>query len=359
MQSSWSSHVAKTESTIQVEGREIKLSNLEKVLYPKAGFTKGQVIDYYTRIAPVLLPHLADRALTLKRYPNGVEGMHFYEKNCPAYRPEWMKTVKVWSEGNNKFMYYCSVADLPSLVWLANLADLELHTSLSRAEKLDQPTVIAFDLDPGPPADIVQCCRVGLWVRDLFAGLGLEAFPKTSGSKGLQVYVPLNSPVTYDQTKMFAKTVARLLEQRHPDLVVSDMKKALRTNKVFVDWSQNDSYKTTVNVYSLRAKDQPTVSTPVSWKEVEACLKQGDPELLVLTPDQALKRVEKMGDLFEPVLKLKQKLPELEALGEEKEAESPALPSRRVAKKSKVARMMPAKPAKVVKRAKTAQKRRG
>jgi bifunctional non-homologous end joining protein LigD len=307
-------HVAKTESTIQVEGREIKLSNLEKVLYPKAGFTKGEVIDYYIRIAPVLLPHLAERALTLKRYPNGVEGMHFYEKNCPAYRPDWMKTVKVWSEGNNKFMYYCSVADLPSLVWLANLADLELHTSLSRAEKLEQPTVIAFDLDPGPPATIVQCCQVGLWVRDLFAIFGVEAFPKTSGSKGLQVYVPLNSPVTYDQTKMFAKAVARLLEQRHSDLVISDMKKALRSNKVFVDWSQNDSYKTTVNVYSLRAKDQPTVSTPVSWKEVEVCLKQSDPELLVFTAEQALKRVERLGDMFEPVLTLKQKLPQLEAL---------------------------------------------
>ena len=306
--------MAKTESTIQVEGREIKLSNLEKVLYPKAGFTKGQVIDYYIRIAPVLLPHLADRPLTLKRYPNGVEGMHFYEKNCPTYRPEWMKTAKVWSEGNNKFMYYCMVADLPSLVWLGNLADLELHTSLSRAPELAQPTVIAFDLDPGPPANIVQCCRVGLWVRDLFARFGLEAFPKTSGSKGLQVYVPLNTAVSYDQTKVFAKSVARLLEQKHPDLVVSDMKKALRTNKVFVDWSQNDNYKTTVNVYSLRAKDQPTVSTPVTWKEVEECLKKGDPELLVFTADQALKRVEKLGDLFEPVLKLKQKLPELEAL---------------------------------------------
>jgi bifunctional non-homologous end joining protein LigD len=311
--------VAKTESTIQVEGREIKLSNLEKVLYPKAGFTKGQVIDYYIRIAPVLLPHLADRPLTLKRYPNGVEGMHFYEKNCPTYRPEWMKTAKVWSEGNNRFMYYCTVADLPSLVWLANLADLELHTSLSCAPELAQPTVIAFDLDPGPPANIVQCCRVGLWVRDLFARFGLHAFPKTSGSKGLQVYSPLNTAVSYDQTKVFAKAVARLLEQQHPDLVVSDMKKVLRTNKVFVDWSQNDSYKTTVNVYSLRAKDQPTVSTPVTWKEVEECLSQGDPELLVFTADQVLQRVKKLGDLFEPVLKLKQKLPKLEDLEVEAE----------------------------------------
>ncbi len=352
--------MAKTESIIQVDGREIKLSNLEKVLYPKAGFTKGQVIDYYIRIAPLLLPHLADRALTLKRYPNGVEGMHFYEKNCPAYRPEWMKTIKVWSGGNNKFMDYCSVADLPSLVWLANLADLELHTSLSRSEKLDQPTVIAFDLDPGPPATIVQCCQVSIWVRDLFAGFGLEAFPKTSGSKGLQVYVPLNTPVTYDQTKPFAKAVARLLEEGHPDLVVSDMKKALRSNKVFIDWSQNDSYKTTINVYSLRAKDQPTVSTPVSWKEVEQCLKRADPELLVFTADQTLKRMEKLGDLFEPVLNLKQKLPKLEQLGAEKEEESRVPSPRAVTKKTKVARL--AKPLKISRNASAAKpgkKRRG
>jgi bifunctional non-homologous end joining protein LigD len=308
--------MAKKESVIEVEGRQIKLSNLDKVLYPKAGFTKGQVIDYYARIAPALLPHLADRALTLKRYPNGVEGMFFYEKNCPTYRPSWMKTAKVWSEGNNRFMHYCVVADLPTLVWLANLADLELHTSLSRAPETNRPTVIAFDLDPGAPANIVQCCQVGLWVRDIFEQFGLQAFAKTSGSKGLQVYVPLNAAVTYEQTKPFAKAIAQLLEERHPEQVVSDMKKALRVNKVFVDWSQNDDYKTTVNVYSLRAKDQPTVSTPVTWQEVENCLKKADPELLVFTSDHALQRVKKFGDIFEPVLKLKQKLPPLTALGQ-------------------------------------------
>jgi bifunctional non-homologous end joining protein LigD len=310
--------VAKTESMIEVEGRQIKLSNVDKVLYPKAGFTKGQVIDYYIRIAPVLLPHLEGRPLTLKRYPEGVEKFHFYEKNCPPYRPEWMKTAKIWSAGNNRYMYYCVVADLASLVWLGNLADLELHTSLSVAPEMQRPTVIAFDLDPGPPANIVQCCQVGLWVKEIFEDFGLQSFAKTSGSKGLQVYVPLNTAVTYDQTKPFAKAIARLLEDRYPDRVVSDMKKALRTNKVFVDWSQNDDYKTTVCVYSLRAKDRPTVSTPVTWKEVENCLKQGDPEKLVFVSDDVLKRVEKMGDLFEPVLKLKQKLPgiaELEKLG--------------------------------------------
>ena len=308
--------MASKESVIEVEGRQIKLSNLDKVLYPKAGFTKGQVIDYYVRIAPALLPHLKDRPLTLKRYPNGVEGMHFYEKNCPKYRPPWMKTARIWSGGNNKYMEYCVAADLPTLVWLANLADLELHTSLSRAPEMQRPTVIAFDLDPGPPATIVQCCQVGLWVREIFAQFGLEAFAKTSGSKGLQVYVPLNNAVTYEQTKPFARAIARLLEERHPDQVVSDMKKSLRVNKVFVDWSQNDDYKTTVNVYSLRAKDQPTVSTPVTWQEVEQCLKKADPGLLVFTSDQVLQRVEKHGDLFESVLKLKQKLPALEKLGQ-------------------------------------------
>jgi bifunctional non-homologous end joining protein LigD len=306
--------VARQESVIEVEGRQIKLSNFDKVLYPKAGFTKGQLIDYYVRISPVLLPHLAGRPLTLKRYPEGVEGMFFYEKNCPKYRPEWIKTAKIWSEGNNRYMYYCVVEDVATLVWLANLADLELHTSLSRAPEMQRPTVIAFDLDPGPPANIVQCCQVGLWVREIFERFGLQSFPKTSGSKGLQVYVPLNTEVTYDQTKPFAKAIAQLLEERYPGQVVSDMKKALRTNKVFVDWSQNDSYKTTVCVYSLRAKEKPTVSTPVTWQEVEHCLKKEDPELLVFTSEKVLERMEKMGDLFAPVLKLKQKLPAMEKL---------------------------------------------
>ena len=312
----WATIVAKQEAVIEVEGRQLKVSNLDKVLYPKVGFTKGQVIDYFIRIAPALLPHLEGRPLTLKRYPNGVDGMFFYEKNCPPHKPEWVKTAKIWSEGNNRFMYYCMAADLSTLVWLGNLADLELHTSFSRATDMQRPTVIAFDLDPGPPANIIQCCQVGLWIREIFKGFGMEAFPKTSGSKGLQVYVPLNTPATYEQTKPFARAIARLLESRYPDRVVSEMKKSLRGNKVFVDWSQNDDYKTTVCVYSLRAKERPTASTPVTWQEVEICLKKEDPELLVFTSDQVLKRVEKMGDLFEPVLNLKQKLPKIDALEE-------------------------------------------
>jgi bifunctional non-homologous end joining protein LigD len=308
------------ETVVDIEGRHLKLSNLDKVLYPAAGFTKGQVIDYYVRIAPVLLPHLRGRPLTMKRYPNGVSGPFFYEKNCPEHRPEWVQTARVWSKGNDKWMNYCLAEDLPTLVWAANLADLELHTSLSLGKDILRPTFLVFDLDPGPPANIVQCCQVGLWVRDIFATLTLQSFAKTSGSKGLQIYVPLNTAVTYDQTKTFAHELARLLERQHPDLVVSDMKKALRTGKVLVDWSQNDDHKTTVCVYSLRAKERPTASTPVDWKEVESCLKKGDESVLVFASDQVLERAKRLGDPFEPVLKLKQKMPPLEALQQVKAA---------------------------------------
>jgi bifunctional non-homologous end joining protein LigD len=292
-----------------VNGKKISVSNLDKVLYPKAGFTKGQVIDYYVRVAPVLLPHLKDRPLTMKRYPNGVDGEFFYEKNCPTHRPSWVKTAKVWSEGNQRDMHYCLVQDLPTLVWAANLADLELHTSLARKQNVAQPTMMVFDLDPGSPANIVQCCEVGIWLRDLLAQLELKSFPKTSGSKGLQVYVPLNTPVTFDQTKELARDIARHLERKHSKLVLSEMSRALRKGKVFVDWSQNDEHKTTINVYSLRAKELPTVSTPLTWKEVEGGLKKKDPQLLAFTSDQVLKRVDKSGDLFEAINTLKQKLP--------------------------------------------------
>ncbi len=299
---------------VDIENRHLKLSNLDKVLYPDAGFTKGQVIDYFVRVAPALLPHLRGRPLTMKRYPNGVSGPFFYEKNCPEHRPEWVQTARVWSSGNNRWMEYCMAQDLPTLVWAANLADLELHTSLSLAKDILRPAFLVFDLDPGAPANIVQCCQVGIWVRDIFERLGLQCFAKTSGSKGLQVYVPLNTAVTYEQTKSFAHELARLLERQHPQMVVSDMKKALRVGKVLVDWSQNDDHKTTICVYSLRAKERPTVSTPVKWEEVERCLKKGDANLLVFESDHVLERVKKYGDLFEPVLKLKQKMPSPEAL---------------------------------------------
>jgi bifunctional non-homologous end joining protein LigD len=292
-----------------VEGRKLPVSNLNKVLYSKAGFTKGELIDYYIRIAPVLLPHLKDRPLTLKRYPNGVEAEFFYEKNCPAHRPAWVKTAKVWSESNQRDMHYCLAQDLPTLVWAANLANIELHTSLARKKNVARPTMMVFDLDPGAPAGIVQCCQVGLWLREVLAGLKLKSWAKTSGSKGLQVYVPLNTPVTFDQTKQLSREIAGHLERERPKLVISKMTKALRKGKVFVDWSQNDEHKTTVNVYSLRAKDQPTVSTPVTWEEVENTLKKKDPKLLVFPSHRVLKRVEKLGDLFGPVESVKQKLP--------------------------------------------------
>jgi bifunctional non-homologous end joining protein LigD len=293
---------------VSIEERRLSLSNLDKLLYPQAGFTKGHVIDYYTRIAPVLLPHLRDRPLTLKRYPDGVERGHFYEKRCPSHRPDWVRVAPVWSGRNEGDINYCVADDLATLVWLANLADLEMHTPLARASDIETPTLVAFDLDPGPPASVVECASVALDLREAFEHLGLQAFPKTSGSKGMQVYVPLNTPgVTWEDTKTFAMHLAQLLERRDRGRVVSDMKKSLRGGKVFVDWSQNDRHKTTVNVYSLRAMDRPTVSTPLAWDEVEEIAESGEP--LAFTAPEVLARVEEHGDLFAPVQTLKQQLP--------------------------------------------------
>lgn len=296
-------------NTLNVSGRQVTVSNLDKVFYPSVRFTKAQVIDYYIRISPVLLPHLKNRPLTLKRYPNGVSGGFFYEKRCPPYRPKWVQTAPVWSDRNEAEIHYCLANDLPSIVWAANLGDLELHTFLAKADDVERPTMMVFDLDPGAPADIVSCSQVGLWLKDKLDDLKLKSFPKTSGSKGLQIYVPLNTPVTYDQTKMLSHELAEQLEREHPELVVSKMGKTLRTGKVFVDWSQNDRHKTTVSAYSLRAKEKPTVSTPVDWDEVKGALKKKDAGRLSFLSDEVLKRVEKIGDLFEPLLKLKQNLP--------------------------------------------------
>ncbi len=294
---------------VEVEGRTLSLSNLDKVFYPATGFTKGHVIDYYTRIAPVLLPHLRDRHVTLKRYPNGVEGAFFYEKQCPGHRPSWVRTVGVWSRHNGREIDYCMADDLATVVWLANLADLELHTPLAYAETPQAPTFLAFDLDPGPPATIVECAEVACRLRDAFDHFGLVAFPKTSGSKGMQLYVPLNTPATYEVTKPFAQGIAQVLERRHPELIVSEMRKDKRPGKVFIDWSQNDEHKTTVCVYSLRARERPTVSTPVTWDEVEALRASGDPDDLSFTSDEVLERVAEHGDCFAPVLELQQELP--------------------------------------------------
>ncbi len=284
----------------EVGGREVKLSNLDKVLYPEAGFAKRDVIDYYARIAPAVLPHLEGRALTLKRYPNGVDAAHFYEKNAPSHRPEWVRTARVGS------IDYVVVDGEPTLVWLANLADLELHTSLALAAEPERPTLVAFDLDPGPPATVVECCRVAELLHGMFRGLGLQSFAKTSGSKGMQVYVPLNGPATFAQTKAFSKAVAELLAREEPGLVVARQTKSARTGKVLVDWGQNDDGKTTVTAYSLRALPRPTVSTPVTWDEVRATRR---PEDLTFEAADVLRRIDEQGDLFAPVVSLVQALP--------------------------------------------------
>jgi bifunctional non-homologous end joining protein LigD len=302
-------HEGKGQAIAVVEGREIKLSNLDKLMYPAAGLTKRDVIAYYADVAPALLPHLEGRPLTLKRYPNGVDGKFFYEKQAPSHRPPWVATAPVPTGSKTIDFVLCD--DLPTLVWLANLADLELHTSLARAQDIERPTTLAFDLDPGEPATVVECCRVGLMLEGMFTGLGLQSFAKTSGSKGLQVYVPLHGDVTYDDTKPFAKAVAELLEREEPGLVVSRQTKALRRGKVLVDWSQNDEHKTTVNVYSLRARERPTVSTPVGWDEVRATARSGDPDTLVFDAAAVRARVAEHGDLFSPVASLVQQLPRL------------------------------------------------
>jgi bifunctional non-homologous end joining protein LigD len=294
-------------SALKIEGRLLPVTNLDKVFYPQAGFTKGQVIDYYIRIAPWLMPHLKDRPLTLKRYPNGVEAPFFYEKRCPEYRPAWVHTACVQSKRAGE-VNYCVADNLSTLIWAANLADLELHTSLATTKNIHRPTMVVFDLDPGAPANILQCAEVGSHLREVLEKLGLQSLAKTSGSKGLQIYVPLNTPATFELTKEFARKMAETLEKQLPHLVVSKMSRSLRTGKVFVDWSQNDAHKTTVCVYSLRAKEQPTVSTPVTWREVELALKSSDAKKLSFLSDEAIKRGEKFGDLFEPVLKLKQKI---------------------------------------------------
>jgi bifunctional non-homologous end joining protein LigD len=293
--------------SVDVEGHELSLSNLDKLMYPATGFTKGHVIDYYTRVAPALLPHLRDRPLTLKRYPNGVDGGHFYEKQCPSHRPDWVRSEPV--ELSSKTIDFCICDDLPTLVWLANLADLELHPSLSKVPAVDRPTIMAFDLDPGAGTGLAECCEVAVLLRDALGRLGLECFPKTSGSKGIQVYVPLNADgVNYDHgTKRLSNALARHLEAQHPKLIVSSQKKELRRGKVLIDWSQNDEHKTTVSVYSLRARERPTVSTPLDWDEVAV----GDPDALVFEAADMLERVEERGDLFAPVVELEQRLPEL------------------------------------------------
>jgi bifunctional non-homologous end joining protein LigD len=308
---------------LDFKGRTVTVTSLDKEFYPKAGFTKGQMIDYYLRAAPVLLPHVKNRAITLKRYPDGVDGLFFYEKQCPKHAPKWLKTTDV-KRSDGTIIHYCLLNDTASLIWAANIANLELHPFLHHATAPTRPRSIVFDLDPGPPADVIDCCRTAIQIRDLFSAIGLESFIKTSGSKGLQLVVPLNTAVTYSRTKAFAHAVADALAERFPDKIVSDMKKDLRKGKVLIDWSQNDDSKTTVCVYSLRAKDSPTASTPVTWQEIERALKRCQPSLITFEAAETLKRIAKHGDLFEPVLKLKQKLPALSKLPSDPQSKNAA-----------------------------------
>ena len=292
----------------EVAGRKIFLSNLEKNLYPAYGFTKAHVLDYYSRAGRFILPYLKDRALTLKRYPEGVDRDYFFEKRCPVHRPSWVPTAKVF-HGDDP-MTVCLVNNLDTLIWVGNLASLELHVPLARVSSPETPDSMVFDLDPGDGADILDCARVAMMLRDMLSGLELSGCVKTSGKKGLHVYVPLNRKgITFEDTKKFTKAAAKVLEKSSPDLVTSAMAKELRKNKVFINWSQNDSSKTMICVYSLRAGERPTVSFPLSWEELEELTKAGSPGSFEVLHSEALTRLERQGDLFRDVMSMEQKLP--------------------------------------------------
>ncbi|MGK2950177.1 MAG: non-homologous end-joining DNA ligase [Acidimicrobiales bacterium] len=297
---------ARTERAVEVDGRQLKVSNLDKVLYPEAGFTKAEVIDHYVRVAPVMLPHIADRGVTLRRYPNGVDEPSFFEKRCPSHRPEWVGTFDGPGDRDGT-IGYCALDSVAALAWTANLAALEIHAPMAKGADIESPTLCVFDLDPGPRTAIKECAEVALDIRDVLERLaGLECLPKTSGSKGLQVYVPLNAPHTHQHCADFALAVAQVLEKHHPERVTSTMAKTARPGKVFIDWSQNSRHKTTVAVYSLRARPQPTVSTPVTWDEVDQAATSG---ALSFTAPEVHQRIEAMGDLFEPAVSTVQELP--------------------------------------------------
>lgn len=300
-----------TSQQVEIEGRQLSLSNLDKVLYPAVPFTKGEVIDYYVRIAPVLLPHFRGRPLTLKRYPDGVDKDFFYEKNCPSHRPDWVKTVDVATGRESNRIDYCLLEDLSTLTWVANLASLELHPSLGSVPHLECADSMVFDLDPGLPATVIECCQVALLLKEALDGLGLLSVVKTSGSKGLQLHVPLNSETKYTQTRAFANALARLLERDQPQLVTSNMRKDLRVGKVLIDWSQNHQRKTTIGVYSLRAREEPTVSTPITWDEVKTAAGPDAGGALSFRAGEVVERVGRVGDLFEPMVLLRQELPVL------------------------------------------------
>jgi bifunctional non-homologous end joining protein LigD len=299
--------VPATERTwVEIAGRRLAVSNLDKVLYPLVGFTKAQVIDYYVRVAPVMLDHIGDRGVTLRRWPNGVNEQSFFEKRCPSHRPSWLGTCAGPGDRGGD-IGYCCVAEVAALAWTANMAALEIHSPMARCGDIESPTMVVFDLDPGAPASIVECCRVALDLREVLDHLGLSVYAKTSGSKGMQLYVPLNSPHTHEQASSFALAVGQLLEKQHPKRVVVNMAKAVRPNKVFIDWSQNSRHKTTIAPYSLRANERPTVSAPIDWDEVAA---GADGEPLVFEAADVLERIAEKGDLFAGTVSEVQELPQ-------------------------------------------------
>ena len=296
---------------VEIAGKKLSLSNLEKDLYPSYGFTKAHILEYYRRIARFILPHLQDRALTLKRYPEGVDQDFFFEKRCPSHRPAWVKTAEV-RHGDEERLTFCLANDLSTLMWVENLASLELHVPLARASSPETPDAMVFDLDPGAPANILDCARVALILRDLLIPLRLTSFVKTSGQKGLHVFVPLNRPgTTFEATKKFSKAVAEILQKNYPDLVTAKMAKESRQGRVFINWSQNDAAKTMICVYSLRAREKPFVSFPLAWRELETLAGEDDPEKLQVLHSEAVSRAEKQGDLFQEVLVKEQQLPHI------------------------------------------------
>lgn len=300
----------RAKADIEIDGRTLRLTNLDRVLYPETGFTKGDLIDYYAAVAPLMLPHLKDRPLSMRRFPEGVEADGFWEKQCPDHRPGWVKTAAIKSESSDRGVVdYCLVNDLSTLVWIANLGCIEFHLSLARATRRKTPDFMVFDLDPGEPADVLDCAEIALLIHDTLKGQGLESLAKVSGSKGLQIYVPLHYRVNYDRTGGFAHALARAFESEMPDRVVSKMRKSLRKGKILIDWSQNSRHKTTVAVYSLRARPEPSVSTPVSWETVARACEKEDSSLLHFTPRQVLRKLDGTGDPFADVLSRRQKLP--------------------------------------------------
>lgn len=296
---------------VEMAGRRLLLTNLGKDLYPSYGFTKSRILEYYRGIASFILPHLKDRAVTLKRYPDGVEKDFFFEKRCPGHRPEWVRTAEILQDGGEP-MTYCLINDLETLIWVENLASLELHVPLARAGSHQTPDSMVFDLDPGDPANILDCARVALILRDLLSRMGLVSYVKTSGRKGLHVYVPLNNKdTTFEDTKTFSRAVAGIMQKHYPDLVTAKMAKQERKAKIFINWSQNDASKTMICVYSLRAREKPLVSFPLEWRELENLKGQGDPTRLQVVQSEAVSRAERMGDLFQEMLVKEQKLPHL------------------------------------------------